>query len=101
MTVTASDGKRYHFLCKIERRGDLRKDARVMEFNSMVNRLLAAHGEGRRRKLRLRTYAVVCLNEECGLMEWVPNTSGFRQEVPPQLRVCVSGALARARLCGL
>ena len=26
----------------------------------------------------IRTYAVVPLNEECGLIEWVPNTTGFR-----------------------
>ncbi len=39
------------------------------------------NSEGRRRKLRLRVYAVVCLNEECGLLEWVPNTSGFRHEL--------------------
>lgn len=26
----------------------------------------------------IRTYAVVTLNEECGLIEWVPNTIGLR-----------------------
>lgn len=25
--------------------------------------------------MRLRTYAVLCMNEECGLLEWVNNTS--------------------------
>jgi len=39
-------------------------------------RLLAADAEGRKRELRLRTYNVTCLNEECGLMEWVNNTQG-------------------------
>jgi serine/threonine-protein kinase ATR len=34
--------------------------------------------ESRKRKLRLRTYSVVCLNEECGILEWVPNTVGLR-----------------------
>ena len=34
--------------------------------------------EGRRRNLKLRTYAVVCLNEECGILEWVNNTSCVR-----------------------
>ncbi len=28
--------------------------------------------------LGIRTYAVVPLNEECGLIEWVPNTAGLR-----------------------
>jgi serine/threonine-protein kinase ATR len=49
-----------------------------MEFNGMLNRLLQADPEGRRRKLRLRTFAVVCLNEETGLLEWVPNALPMR-----------------------
>ncbi len=81
LTVFASDGLRYPFLCKTERRGDLRKDARMMEVAALLNRLLGGDGEGRRRKLRLRTYNVVCLNEESGLMQWVNNTSGLRGEV--------------------
>lgn len=55
VAMLGSDGLRYNFLCKIERKGDLRKDARMMEFNSMVNRLLIKDVEGRKRKLRLRT----------------------------------------------
>lgn len=37
----------------------------------MINRLLQKDPAGRGRKLRLRTYAVICLNEECGVLEWV------------------------------
>ena len=37
----------------------------------MINRLLQKDPAGRARKLRLRTYAVICLNEECGVLEWV------------------------------
>uniref|UniRef100_K3WHU5 Serine/threonine-protein kinase ATR n=1 Tax=Globisporangium ultimum (strain ATCC 200006 / CBS 805.95 / DAOM BR144) TaxID=431595 RepID=K3WHU5_GLOUD len=77
--VLGSDGRLYPFLCKREKTGDLRKDARMMEFNTMINKLLQKDGEGRKRKLRLRTYAVVCLNEESGLMEWVRNTKAMRQ----------------------
>jgi serine/threonine-protein kinase ATR len=57
----------------------LLQDARLMEVNGMVNRLLQRCPGGRQRRLRLRTYAVLCLNEECGVLEWVPNTTGFRQ----------------------
>ncbi|DBA03530.1 TPA: hypothetical protein N0F65_011431 [Lagenidium giganteum] len=77
--VMGSDGNLYPFLCKREKTGDLRKDARMMEFNSMINKLLQKDPEGRRRKLRVRTYAVVCLNEESGMMEWVRNTKAMRQ----------------------
>jgi serine/threonine-protein kinase ATR len=77
--LLGTDGQLYPFLCKREKTGDLRKDARMMEFNSMINKLLQKDREGRKRKLRLRTYAVVCLNEESGLMEWVRHTKAMRQ----------------------
>lgn len=76
--LTTTCGKSIRFLCKQEKNGDLRKDNRLMEFNHTVNRLLNGDATGRRRNLRLRTYAVVCLNEECGILEWVDNTSCMR-----------------------
>ena len=69
ITVLGSDGQRYLFLCKPK--DDLRKDARMMEVNSIVNKLLLKDPEARRRRLRIRTYSVVPLNEECGFLEWV------------------------------
>mmetsp|Transcript_1655 Transcript_1655/g.2592 ORF Transcript_1655/g.2592 Transcript_1655/m.2592 type:complete len:3218 (+) Transcript_1655:318-9971(+) len=75
------DGRRALFLCKTEDRGDLRKDSRMMEFNNVINRLFLRDPHARKRKLRLRTYAVTCLNESCGLMEWVGNTTAFRHIV--------------------
>lgn len=77
IVVHASDGARYPFLCKP--RDDLRKDARLMEFDAMINKLLQSSSESRRRRLYIRTYAVIILNEECGLIEWVPNTVAYRQ----------------------
>jgi serine/threonine-protein kinase ATR len=78
LTLITAAGKPVRFLSKQEKDGDLRKDARLMEFNGVVNRLLSENAEGRRRCLRLRTYAVVCLNEECGLLEWVEHTKCIR-----------------------
>ena len=49
-----------------------------MEFNSYVNRLLMKNPASRSRGLNIRTYTVVPLNEECGLIEWIPNLSGMR-----------------------
>ena len=57
---------------------DLRKDARLMEFNGIVNKCLRKDPESRRRDLHIRTYTVTPLNEECGLLEWVSNTTGLR-----------------------
>lgn len=81
ITLETTCGCTIKFLCKQEKDGDLRKDARMMEFNSTVNRLLQSDPQGRKRKLRLRTYAVVCLNEECGILEWVDNTACLRHVV--------------------
>lgn len=44
-----TNGKRYPFLCKPE--DDLRKDARLMDFNSMINKMLKSASESRRRQL--------------------------------------------------
>lgn len=38
-------GKKIKFLVKQEKSGDLRKDARMMDFNSIVNRLFASSHE--------------------------------------------------------
>ncbi|TYZ57617.1 hypothetical protein PybrP1_007399 [[Pythium] brassicae (nom. inval.)] len=95
--VLGSDGRQYPFLCKREKTGDLRKDARMMEFNTMINKLLQKDSEGRKRKLRLRTYAVVCLNEESGLLEWVRNTKAMRQLIG-QIHKTERGFLQPVRL---
>ena len=79
LTLDTSAGRRVRLLCKREKEGDLRKDARVNDFNQVVNRLLDRDPAARRRGLRLRTFAVVILDEECGLMEWVPRTRKLRQ----------------------
>lgn len=57
---------------------DLRKDFRLMEFNDIVNQLLSREAEARQRRLNIRLYSVSPLNEECGLIEWVPNLVGLR-----------------------
>lgn len=44
------DGNRYYFLVKPH--DDLRKDARLMDFNSMINKLLKGGSESRKRNLR-------------------------------------------------
>ncbi|KAI0514246.1 hypothetical protein KFK09_010281 [Dendrobium nobile] len=71
-----SDGVQRAFLCKPK--DDLRKDARMMEFTAMINRLLSKFPESRRRKLYIRTFAVIPFTEDCGMVEWVPQTRGLR-----------------------
>ncbi|XP_012551263.2 serine/threonine-protein kinase ATR [Bombyx mori] len=76
VTLIGSDGKDYIIMLKP--RDDLRKDYRLMEFNGVVNRFLQDAPETRKRRLYIRTYCVLPLNEECGLIEWVPNLVGLR-----------------------
>ncbi|KAJ7967115.1 serine/threonine-protein kinase ATR [Quillaja saponaria] len=77
IVLLGSDGIERPFLCKPK--DDLRKDARMMEFTAMINRLLSKYPESRRRKLYIRTFAVIPLTEDCGMVEWVPHTRGLRQ----------------------
>ncbi|KFA47821.1 hypothetical protein S40293_06413 [Stachybotrys chartarum IBT 40293] len=77
LTARGSDGKNYMLL--IKPKDDLRTDQRLMEFNGMINRSLKKDAESSRRQLYIRTYAVVPLNEECGIIEWVPGIKTIRE----------------------
>eukprot|EP00043_Microstomoeca_roanoka_P020156 m.239200 g.239200 ORF g.239200 m.239200 type:complete len:1001 (-) comp17118_c1_seq9:1951-4953(-) len=77
--IIGSDGRQVPFLCKPD--DDLRKDNRIMDFNSIINKLLKGDAAARERQLRIRTYGVIPLNEACGIIEWVQNTMGFRNIV--------------------
>lgn len=85
ITIRGSDGLPYHFLCKPK--DDLRKDARLMEFNSMINRFLKKDPDTRKRSLYIRTYCVTPLNEECGLIEWVNNVRTLRDIILKSYKV--------------
>lgn len=76
ITARGSDGISYAFLGKPK--DDLRKDARLMDFSAIINKILKATSESRRRQLHIRTYGIIQLNEECGFIQWVPNTTAMR-----------------------
>ena len=78
ISLRTTGGANVRFLVKKEQHGDLRKDARLMEVAAVVNRALGCDADARRRKLRLRTYSVLCLNEESGILEWLNGTKGLR-----------------------
>lgn len=52
-------GEEFFFLCKQEKKGDLRKDLRVMEYISIVNRVLSQDEEGKEKHLQLNTFVSV------------------------------------------
>lgn len=76
LTARGSDGRNYGLMCKPK--DDLRKDQRLMEFNSMINRSLKRDADSSRRQLYIKTYAVTPLNEECGIIEWVDGLKTLR-----------------------
>lgn len=85
ITLVGSDGKEYMFMMKPK--DDLRKDFRLMEFNAIVNQYLHQDPEARERRLHIRTYAVLPLNEECGILEWVSNLQALRPIIGGKLSI--------------
>ncbi|KAK1971971.1 phosphatidylinositol 3 [Colletotrichum sublineola] len=77
LTARGTDGRNYMLM--IKPKDDLRTDQRLMEFNSMINRSLKRDPEASRRQLYIKTYAVVPLNEECGIIEWVDGLKTLRE----------------------
>ncbi|GAX74920.1 hypothetical protein CEUSTIGMA_g2366.t1 [Chlamydomonas eustigma] len=69
ITFTGSDGQKYSFLAKPK--DDLRKDYRLMDFAGMLNSLFNRGDAPRRRNLKIRTYAVLPLTEDCGILQWI------------------------------
>lgn len=91
-----------HFLVKQEAKGDLRKDARVQDLNNVINRLMISSKEAdvaarRRRRLHLRTFAVTCLSEDIGILEWVPDTDSMRNLVSKSYNPQTSASCSRRR----
>ncbi|KAK9366350.1 hypothetical protein V1509DRAFT_630088 [Lipomyces kononenkoae] len=76
ISIIGSDGNEYPILCKPN--DDLRKDARMMDLNGMINLLLEKDRESSKRNLSVTTYSVTVLNEEAGLIEWVSDTKTYR-----------------------
>lgn len=77
--LLGTDGKNYCFLLKPK--DDLRKDFRLMEFNAVFKHFLCTDTDARKRRLTIRTYAVLPLNDECGIIEWVENLVSYRTSV--------------------
>ncbi|KAJ1306984.1 hypothetical protein OPQ81_007964 [Rhizoctonia solani] len=68
------DGERYKQLFKGEGEDDLRQDAVMEQVFELVNILLKRDRSSKRRNLRVRTYKVIPLASQAGLLEFVTNT---------------------------
>lgn len=67
-----SDGRYYKQLVKSK--DDLRQDMVMEQVFQRLNAMLRESKEARRRELGIRTYKVVPLSPQCGILEWVQNT---------------------------
>ncbi|CAE6466251.1 unnamed protein product, partial [Rhizoctonia solani] len=68
------DGERYKQLFKGEGEDDLRQDAVMEQVFELCNILLKRDRSSKRRNLRVRTYKVIPLASQAGLLEFVTNT---------------------------
>jgi serine/threonine-protein kinase ATR len=85
MALISNQGQKVHFLLKptiAMARGasldDYRKDAYMMDFCALLNRLFERSPDARSRELSLRTYAVIIVTQNVGMMEWVNNSLTIR-----------------------
>lgn len=76
-----SDGRLYRQLFKGG--DDIRQDAVMEQVFDLVNQVLTRDGECRKRRLNFRTYKVIPLAEEAGLIEFVTNTSALGATLSP------------------
>ncbi|XP_059489903.1 serine/threonine-protein kinase ATR isoform X2 [Neocloeon triangulifer] len=78
-SLLGSDDKEYSWLVK--NKDDLRIDSTVMHFMQALNALLDQNTECKERRLSCKTYSVVPLGEDCGLIEFIPNLITMRQVI--------------------
>ncbi|EAY17433.1 PIKK family atypical protein kinase [Trichomonas vaginalis G3] len=98
ISLLGSDGNNYHYLCKND--DDLRKDMRMMEFATFINRTFSNDRRCRDRNLSIVTFAVICLNEKCGIIEWAENTCSFKSILDKYMKQGKIG-LSRSQLLEL
>ncbi|KAK0501309.1 hypothetical protein EDD18DRAFT_731100 [Armillaria luteobubalina] len=83
LTCFDTEGNRYKQLFKGEGNDDLRQDAVMEQVFDLVNVVLAHDRETKRRNLHVRSYKVIPLSSQAGVLEFVPNTSPMRTWLVP------------------
>ncbi|KAI5970831.1 MEC1 [Candida margitis] len=81
VTIRGSDGMPYRLMVKGD---DTRKDAKVVEFTTMVNRILSSSTEARKRGLNVANYSVIPLSEKIGVIEFVMDVQTMKGIVNEQ-----------------
>ena len=84
--LIGTDGKVYFFLLKWDQLGDLRKEARFIEYSNLVNKILEKDFEWVKRNLRLSTFWIIPLTKNIGLIEWIDETLTLKNIVSEHWR---------------
>ncbi|KAH3745267.1 protein kinase [Pelomyxa schiedti] len=79
LTMIGSDSKQYKFLLKGHE--DMRQDERVMQLFVLVNNMLASNRDTSKSHMSIRTFAVVPLSHQSGLVEWVEQADTLHQVI--------------------
>ena len=82
LTAVTTDGQRHKQLFK-SGNDDLRQDAIMEQVFEQVSSLLKSHQQARQRSLGIRTYKVLPLLAQSGVIEFVPNTKALHDYLMP------------------
>lgn len=85
ITFVLSDGNHHKLLAK-HGNDDLRQDQIMEQVFEKVNQMLTRDSQARKRNLRIRTYTVVPLGPQLGMIEFVPRGAGLIDIVRPYHR---------------
>ncbi|XP_058447904.1 DNA-dependent protein kinase catalytic subunit-like isoform X2 [Malaya genurostris] len=76
LQIMGSDGKTYDFLVKYGE--DLRQDQRIQQLLGIISTQLSLDQHCKDHQLSVRTYEVVPIRDDFGLIGWMPNTSSIK-----------------------
>lgn len=83
LTVLCSDGKTRNFLVKYGE--DLRQDERIQQLQTIMSEQLKSDRKCRQQNLSVRTYNVIPLNVNCGIISWIENTDSIQSFLNTQV----------------
>lgn len=74
--INGSDGKSYDFLVKYGE--DLRQDQRIQQLLGTISNQLALDRRSKEQQLSVRTYEVIPIRVDFGIIGWLSNTSSIK-----------------------
>ncbi|EDS29046.1 conserved hypothetical protein [Culex quinquefasciatus] len=74
--INGSDGKSYDFLVKYGE--DLRQDQRIQQLLGTISNQMSLDQHCKEHQLSVRTYEVVPIRSNFGILGWIPNTSSIK-----------------------